>query len=156
MAAVALAAPHSAIAQAPVETAHLVVTGGANAGTYDATGLRGGCSAGLTGPGSFGNQLSSTTGDPKAFNSLQLDVPNARASAAGTPEFLLVVGFGPLMQRTASYTVDTRASAAKKTGAGKVTIQDAGATAKVTIVATTADGVKLEATIDCRKVTRQP
>src|SRR4051812_49187966 len=72
------------------ETVHLVVTGGSNAGTYDASSDKGGCSYGLSGPGSWGNQLSSPKEkDPKKFNSLQLIVPNAKAAAGGSKEFLL-------------------------------------------------------------------
>lgn len=40
------------------ETVHVVIANGPNAGTYDGQTDRGGCSAGLTGPGSFGNQFS--------------------------------------------------------------------------------------------------
>jgi hypothetical protein len=40
------------------ETVHVVITGGAHAGTYDGSTDRGGCSAGMTGKGSFGNQYS--------------------------------------------------------------------------------------------------
>ena len=140
-------------AQEVVETAHLVITGGANAGVYDAQGTRAGCSAGAEGPNTWGNQLSSPQGDPKAFNSLQLSVPDAKGAAAGTSNFLLVVGFGPLMKRTATYTVETRANQ-KVTGKGTVTVKDAGATATVNFNAETADGVKLTGTINCNKVTR--
>ena len=140
-------------AQQPVETVHLVVTGGPNAGAYDAQGVRGGCSAGLEGPNSWGNQLSSTQGEPTAFNSVQLSVPNAKAAAAGSSQFLLSVGFGPLMKRTATYAVETRPDK-KLAGKGTVTIKDAGATATVTFSAETADGIRLVGTIDCKKVTR--
>jgi hypothetical protein len=140
-------------AQEVVETVHLVITGGANAGAYDAQGMRAGCSAGAEGPNTWGNQLSSTQGDPKAFNSLQLSVPDAKGAAAGTSQFLLVVGFGPLMRRTATYTVETRTSQ-KVTGKGTVTVKDAGATATVNFNAETADGVKLTGTIACKTVTR--
>ena len=140
-------------AQEVVETVHLVIAGGANAGAYDARGTRAGCSAGAEGPNTWGNQLSSSQGDPKAFNSLQLSVPDAKAAAAGTSQFLLVVGFGPLMKRTATYTVETRSNQ-KATGKGTVTVKDAGATATVNFNAETADGVKLTGTIDCKTVTR--
>jgi hypothetical protein len=146
-----LAAPLRA--QDVVETVHLVITGGVNAGAYDAQGLRAGCSAGAEGPNTWGNQLSSSQGDPKAFNSLQLSVPDAKGAAAGTSHFLLMVGFGPLMKRTATYTVETRTNQ-KVTGKGTVTVKDAGATATVTFTAETADGVKLTGTIDCKKVMR--
>lgn len=140
-------------AQAPVEKVHLVITGGKNAGTHDATGTRAGCSANATGPGSFGNQLSDPKGPPGKFNSLQLVIPNAKAAAAGTSEFQLIVGFGPLMKRTAEYEVNTTATGKKK-GSGTVKLSDGGTKAEVKIDATTADGVKISGTISCLTVTR--
>src|SRR4051794_920763 len=53
-AAIALFIAVAASAQV-VETAHLKVTGGPNAGTYDSSSAHGGCSYGLSGPGSWGN-----------------------------------------------------------------------------------------------------
>jgi hypothetical protein len=149
LASAVLAAPLFA---APVkETVHVVIANGPNAGTYDGATDRGGCSAGLTGPGSFGNQFSlPKEKDPKKFNSLQLIVPNAKAAAAGTHDFEMHVGFGPLLNRTAHYDVET----AKKRGSGTVTVLDRGATALVTFDATTADGVKMHGTIDCKSVVR--
>jgi len=137
------------------ESVHLVITGGPNAGTYDATSDKGGCSYGLGGPGSWGNQLSlPKEKDPKKLNSLQLVVPDAKKAAGGSKEFQMTVGFGPLMARSAEYTVDTRATAPKKSGSGTVTVDDKGSTGKVTFSATTAAGVKLDGTIDCKSVTR--
>jgi len=133
------------------ESVHVVVTGGAHAGTYDGSADRGGCSAGLTGPGSWGNQFSLPKEKrPKAFNSLQLIVPRAKAAAAGTHDFYLSVGFGPLLNRSAEYVVDTK----KGKGGGTVTVNDHGATAEVKFDAKTADGVKLAGTIDCKSVLR--
>jgi hypothetical protein len=132
------------------ETAHLKVTGGKNAGSYEATTDRGGCSAGLTGLNSFGNQLSSAKDqDPKHFNSLQLIVPDPKKPS----EFFMSVGFGPLLHRSAEYKVETRAGQ-KKSGLGVVNVKNDGSTAKVTFNATTADGVKLDGTIDCNSVIR--
>ena len=137
------------------ETVDLTVTGGPNAGKHHASTEKGGCSYGLSGPGSWGNQLSDPKDkDAKKFNSLQLVVPNAKAAAGGTGEFQLVVGFGPLMNRSATYTVDTRAAAPKKAGSGTVTVTDKGSTGEVKFSATTAEGVKLEGTIDCKAVMR--
>jgi hypothetical protein len=42
----------------------------------------------------------------------------------------------------------------KKSGSGTVTINDKGATALVTFDATTAAGVRLQGTIDCKSVMR--
>ena len=141
-------------AQAVVEKAHVVLVGGKNAGTYDAAPTTFGCSANATGPGSFGNQLSDTKGDPTKFNSLQLIIPDAKAAAAGTKEFQVLVGFGPLMKRTAEYEVNTLKDEKKKTGSGTVTLKDAGKTAQITIAAVTKDGVKINATVSCLSVTR--
>jgi hypothetical protein len=153
---VCLVAATTVAADADVkEIVHLVVVGGTHAGTYDATGTRGGCSVGLSGPGSWGNQLSSPSDkDPSHFNSLQLIIPNGKAAAAGAKELMLTVGFGPLLQRSAEYKVDTRAEAKARTGSGTVTVKDGGATARVTFSAKTADGVQLDGTIDCKTVTR--
>ena len=132
------------------ETAHLKVTGGSHAGSFESSSDRGGCSAGLTGPGSFGNQLSSPKDqDPNHFNSLQLIVPNPKNPS----EFFLSVGFGPLLHRSAEYKVETR-TGQKKSGSGSVDVKDTGSTAKVSFHATTADGVKLEGTINCNSVIR--
>jgi hypothetical protein len=151
----ASAVPFAAVAQDAKETVRVTVAGGKTPGSFEATGTRGGCSYGLSGPGSFGNQLSAPGDkDPKKLNSLQLIVPDAKAAAAGTKTFYLKVGFGPLMNRTAEYEVDTRAEAKPARGSGTVTVQDGGTTGKVTFSATTAEGVKLDGTIDCKSILR--
>jgi len=133
------------------ETVHVVIDNGPNAGTYDGETDRGGCSAGLTGAGSWGNQFSlPKEQDPKKFNSLQLIVPDAKAAASGTHEFELHVGFGPILKRSAEYEILTK----KGKGSGTVTVADHGATAIVTFEGTTAAGVKLHGKIDCKSVLR--
>ena len=150
--ALLLLAPVSLFAAGATETVHVVITGGPNAGTYNATADRGGCSAGLTGPGTFGNQFSlPKEKDPKKLNSLQLIVPSAKSAASGTHDFYLMAGFGPLLHRAAEYVVDTK----KGKGSGTVTVADHGATAKVTFDAKTADGVRLAGSIDCNSVVRR-
>jgi hypothetical protein len=145
-----IAAAFSVAAQTK-ETVHLLITGGANAGTYDGSVDKGGCSAGLTGKGSFGNQYSlPKEKNPKVLNSVQLVVPDAKAAAKGTHNFLLKIGFGPIFKRAAEYVVD----AEHKSGSGTVTVADKGKTAIVTFDATTSAGVKLKGTIDCKSVLR--
>ncbi len=141
-------------AAATAETVHVVITGGPKAGAYDAVGTKGGCSTGANGPGSWGNALSNPMGDPAAFNSLSLIVPDAKAAAGGTRQFYASFGFGPLVKRTAELAIETRPGEKKQTGSGTVTVKDSGATALVTIDAQTADGAKIHATIDCKKVVR--
>jgi hypothetical protein len=133
------------------ETVHVVITGGAHAGTYNGSTDRGGCSAGMTGKGSFGNQYSlPKENDPKVLNSVQLIVPDAKAAAAGTHNFFLNVAFGRIFKRVAEYKVDTE----HKSGSGTVTVHDKGSTAVINFDAKTADGVHLVGTIDCKSVTR--
>jgi hypothetical protein len=137
------------------ETVHLVITGGPNAGTYDASSDRGGCTYGFTGKGSWGNQLSQPKEkDPKKFNSLQLIVPDTKKAATGTHELYLAIGFGPLMKRAALYEVETRPSEAKKHGSGTITVIDKTTTGQVLFDVKTADGVRLNGTIDCKSVMR--
>jgi len=147
---VILAAP--AVFAADVkETVHVVITGGKRAGTYDGSTDRGGCSAGMTGKGSFGNQYSlPKENDPKVLNSVQLIVPDAKAAASGTHNFFLNVAFGRIFKRDAEYKVDTE----KKSGTGTVTVHDKGSTATINFDAKTADGVHLVGTIDCKSVMR--
>ena len=145
----------TAHADAVVETVHLVVTGGPNAGTWDASSEKGGCSAGLTGPGSWGNQLSQPKEkDPAKFNSLQLIVPDAKKAASGSKEFFILFRFGPLIAKNTEYTVETRPAEVKKKGSGSVTVDDKGTTAKVTFNVISAEGYKFEGAIDCKSVTR--
>lgn len=150
--AAAAALVAATLSAAPVkETVHVVVANGPNAGTYEGETDRGGCSAGLTGVGSFGNQFSlPKEKDTKKFNSLQLIVPDAKAAAGGTHDFELHVGFGPIMNRSAEYVIVTK----KGQGSGTVTVADHGATAMVTFDGTTAAGVKVHGTIDCKSILR--
>jgi hypothetical protein len=137
------------------ETVDVTIAGGPHAGKYQASTEKGGCTYGMAGPGSWGNQLSDPKEkDPKKLNSVQLIVPNAKAAAAGTGEFQLIVRFGALLGANTAYTVDTRAASPKKTGSGTVTVVDRGTTGEVKISAATADGVKIEAHIDCKTVMR--
>jgi hypothetical protein len=145
----------TAHAGAVVETVHLVVTGGPNAGTWEASSDKGGCSTGLTGPGSWGNQFSQPKQkDPAKFNSLQLIVPDAKKAAAGGKEFFILFRFGPLIAKNTEYTIETRHAEASKKGSGSVTIDDKGATAKVSFNVVSAEGYKFVGTINCQSVVR--
>ena len=147
-----LAAPVAFAAEVK-ETVHVVITGGKHAGTYDGSTDRGGCSAGMTGKGSFGNQYSlPKENDPKVLNSVQIIVPDAKAAASGTHNFTLKVAFGRIFKRDAEYNVDTE----KKSGTGTITVHDKGSTATINFDAKTADVVHLVGTIDCKSVTRAP
>ena len=150
-AAVANAAPEGA----SKGTIHLEVIGGPNAGSYDVDMPGTGCSYGLAGPTAWGNQYSIDTEDAKAFSSLQLIVPDTKAAAGGTSNFQMTAQFGPLFGGDgASYDVNTRPDAPKKSGSGTVTVDDKGSTGRVTFDAKTDAGVELKGTIDCKSVVR--
>ena len=153
LAALLVAGTVPAAADEVREVVHLTVNGGPNAGKYETSTEKGGCTYGLAGPTAWGNQISDPKQkDPKKLNSVQLIVPDTKKAAGGATEFLLIVRFGPLMGGNTSYTIDTRPP--KKSGSGTVTVEDHGATALVKIAATRADGVKFDGTIDCKTVMR--
>jgi len=143
-------------AQAVTEGVHVVITGGPMAGTYDATETKGGCSTGATGPGSWGNAFSNVNATEKQIGQVTLVVPDAKAatSAAGSKEFSLELRLGSIAGTNVVYDIETRPGQRKPAGSGTVTVADAGGTAKVAINAKTADGVGIQATIDCKSVTR--
>ena len=136
-------------------TIHLAIGGGPHAGSYDAQSNDITCSYGLTGPGSWGNQYSATGKKPTEFSSLQLIVPDTKDAADGTEKFLLIVGFGQLMQPSYSeHTIDTSDGGSNKQGSGTLTVDDRGQTAKVSFKGKTKDNVTLEGTIDCHQLLR--
>ena len=132
----------------------VVVTGGPAAGTYQRRSPKGTCSTNLTGGGSWGNQYS----DPeikKGLSSLQLIVDNTAEAAGGTSEFLTTFTFGEFLSAGATtYTYEGREGEDKKGKSGKVTVEDSGQSAKVTLMVETEDGVKIDATIQCNEIFR--
>lgn len=148
--------PAAISTQAVTETAHVVVTGGANAGTYDASPTKGGCSLNLAAPDAWGSTFDLTDPDPKRFSSLWIVVPDSKAAAQGVTEFWVNVGFGPLLHRT-GYEIQTRTDVSvKNTGSGTITVTDHGATVTMTFSGQTAAGVKLAGTVECKSVYRNP
>jgi hypothetical protein len=141
-------------AQAVTESVHVVITGGPMAGTYDATTTKGGCSTGANGPGSWGNAFSNVKAGPKEIGALSLIVPDAKAAAAGTKQFMMQLRLGSILSKNVSYTIETRPTEKTPEGQGTVTVSDAGATGKVTIDGKTKDGIGVTAAIDCKAVVR--
>ena len=104
LAALLLSTPMIAFA-VEIATATVTLSGGANAGRHQVSTERGGCSTGLTGASSFGVQVSNPREkDPKKLNSVQLDMPDKSKPT----QFTVQVGFGPLIGRTATYTIDCK------------------------------------------------
>jgi hypothetical protein len=129
----------------------LTLTGGPDAGTYEAHPKDLTCSYGLTDKDMWGNQYSTSDKSVK-FSSLQLIVPSTTAAAAGTKEFLVTVTIGEIFNGH-DYEIDTQKGATGK-GSGTVTVQAAPdhKTGVVTIKGTTKDNVGIDATIKCNTV----
>lgn len=134
------------------ETVKVTLTGGPDAGTFEAQARDAGCSYGLTGPDSWGNQYSDNT-VTTGLSSLQLIVPSTKAAAAGTDKFLTTVTIGKLLEGR-SYEIETRDGELKPGGSGTVTVKDSGNTGTVSITGTTKNNVKIDATITCNNVVR--
>ena len=153
LASLAFLLARSAGAQAVTATAHVVITGGPKAGSYDTQTSRAGCTMGVAGKGIFGVQISDAKGLPDKFNAVQLTVP--KPSATGSSEFALEIGFGSVMNRTVEYTVETRPTERKLTGKGRVSVLGGdGSTPTVNFDATTAAGIHLVGTVSCKRVMR--
>lgn len=135
-------------------TIHLVVQGGAHAGTYDVKSSDLTCTYGFAGPGSWGNQYSVTGKNPDEFSSLQLIVPDTKDAADGTDNFLLTAGFGELMKSGYSEVSINATADGEKEGNGRVIVQDGGQSGKVTFQGRSKDNVALEGTIDCHQLMR--
>jgi hypothetical protein len=138
------------------------LTGGSDAGEYKESVNDAGCSYGLIGKDSFGIQFSKDK--PSGFSSLQLIVPSTTDAKDGSENFLTTVTIGPILGDNRMYEVETRTSEQASAsgigmskgpaGKGTVKIDDKGNTAKVDIDATTADGVHIQASVDCKSVIR--
>jgi hypothetical protein len=135
----------------------VVLTWGANAGTYSATGETR-CSNGLVGPQAWGVQFSTDTATAGQLSSVQMVVaaagkesdPNATFPGTG---FLMTVTIGPLFGGT-NFEVAVNTDATKSKGSGSATVQDNGSTATIQASGTTLDGVGIQATVNCDTVIR--
>jgi hypothetical protein len=130
----------------------VTLTGGPDAGTYEAHPTEVSCSYGLAGdPDSWGNQYSTSDKSVK-FSSLQLIVPSTKAAASGTKEVLMTITIGEIFKGH-DYEIDTTKG---KTGdgTGTATIQTTPdhKTGTVTVKGTTKDNVGIDATIQCNQV----
>jgi hypothetical protein len=128
----------------PATVIHVVITGGAVAGTYDVQSATVTCSRTSTDKTFFGNQYS----DPSnaGLSSLQLIVQDAAAFTGGGTHFTTTITIkGQDLNIQGLPNNDPK-------GSGTVAIQDSGATATVTIKGQAAEGSAIDATIHCNQV----
>jgi hypothetical protein len=124
----------------------VTLTGGPHDGTHQAEAPDAGCSRNLSGENTFGLQYS--TGETEGFNSHQLIIEDASGAASGSEDFRTDITIDD-----ATYGIESGSAASDDpSGSGTVTLDDRGDTATITIEGETADGVGIEATIECHSV----
>ena len=143
------------------QSVSVTLTGGPDAGTYTGTDNPN-CSVGIVGPGGWGTQYSVADAADDQLSSLQLVSPAAGAeddpdSMFSGTKFLMTVTIGPLAEtsaRTYEVQVVTENSDDEPSGSGSARVVDSGATATIFANGTTADGVAIDAIVNCPLVTR--
>jgi hypothetical protein len=132
-------------------TVSVTLTGGAHAGSYTGT-ADPMCSNGFVGEGVWGTQYSVFEGViPGQLSSLQLIYNPTGAQLQTT------VGIGPIFDTANGYTeydITYQYEGHNDSGTGTVAVTDNGATAVLHVTGTTADGVGIDATINCPSVIR--
>jgi hypothetical protein len=144
--------------------ASVTLTGGADAGTYTAAAdIAPNCSEGIIGPDGWGVQLSNFAAADKELGSIQLvsaapGMADDEGAFFGGTVFLMTVTIGAaLAESSRSYEIGvyTESSDKETSGEGSAQVTDSGTTAVIHATGTTADGVGIDATINCPSVTRQ-
>lgn len=142
------AAPTSppVIGGAGTAIAHVVVASGPLAGTYDGTGVKFDCNIAPSGSGA-------TYGDDTATEGLTSLIFSSIGGGASSSTFYFQVIFGvfPDSQVEEISTLDP----ASARGSGTATLTDSGATIKWAINGTSADGIGVQATVECGPVDRR-
>ena len=141
-------------------TVSVVLTGGDHAGTYTGTDNPN-CTYNFFAPDTWGTQFSLTEATPAEFSSLQIvhrpDGGGSEGDMFPGVATLVTVGFGSLLEPDYTvYEVELRADDEESEigGEGTMTVNDAGSTAVLHFTGTTADGVGIDATVNCPSVTR--
>jgi hypothetical protein len=139
------------------DVVRVVMTGGANPGTFTG-GDDPHCTVGIIGPDGWGVQWSLPDATAGQLSSVQLvsaargHEDDPKALFQGT-SLLLTVGFGPILQAT-DYVIQHSTDETQDKGAGSVEVQDNGDKAVIHATGTTADGVRIDALVNCPSVTR--
>jgi hypothetical protein len=146
-------APQSTPAGAPVPpgsgTVSVTLMGGPDAGTYMG-GENPNCSNGLIGEGAWGVQYSTDAAGAGQLSSLQLIAPPS-GEVAMDVTFQMTVTIGELFEGN---DYEVKMTEGDSSGTGSAEVSDAGSTAVIHATGTTADGVGIDATVNCPSVIR--
>lgn len=129
----------------PAAAVRIELAGGSNPGVYLARSQTPACSRDLVGPGSWGVQLTDWTGPKAGLRSLQLVIP----SRAEPAQFYLGMVFGDFFTGVVR-EIETRPSAPRVKGHGRVTLLQRRDGATVTVTGITQDSIAITATIACQ------
>ena len=127
----------------------VTLTGGPKAGSYDKTQDMTTCTVGYAGEGKWGNAASDTD-DKDGLIGMDLIVDKPAEAKSGTQDFMMTVYMDDRLDPKNQFTIDPK----NGKGSGTVTIDDRGATATVTVKGRTAEGVGVDAKVDCNQVLR--
>ncbi|MBA3558977.1 MAG: hypothetical protein H0W30_10285 [Gemmatimonadaceae bacterium] len=145
----------AASADVPANTAtvmQVVLTGGKDPGTYNASSMGRTCSVGTNEIDVWASQFTDDTAS-KGLSTLQVTIPGAAKAKAGASEFNVGIVIGNFMQGN-DYSIETRSTVKPSRGTGTAKVDDDGTTATITVKGTTATGVGIDATVKCIKVSR--
>lgn len=117
------------------------------------------CTADFIGEGTWGVQYSIATAGAADMSSYQLVYRDEDTDDSGQMfegvSLLTTVTIGPIVSAdSTSYEIEVRTDGEESSGQGSVDITDNGATAVIHVVGTTADGVNIDATVNCPSVMR--
>lgn len=128
--------------------AHVEVQGGPLAGTYDATGAKFDCNTAAGGSGATFLDMSAAEGKLSGLTF------TSGEGGSNPAKFYFQALFGPVAMSQPVLEIMTL-DPSNPRGSGTAQLEDKGATIKWTIDGTTADGVKVKATIECGPVDRR-
>lgn len=128
-------------------TLRVAVTGGPHAGQYEKKHDTPTCSVGYAGKGAWGNAASDTD-DKEGLVGMDLIVGDTAAAFRGTNDFVATIYFDDRLDEKNQLEIEPK----KGKGSGTVKVERRGAKALVTVKGKTADGVSVDATVDCETV----
>ncbi|MDQ3696821.1 MAG: hypothetical protein M3373_02180 [Gemmatimonadota bacterium] len=151
-AAVAPSAEGTNVPSDAAAVVHAVLTGGNDAGTYDVQAQDALCSTGADGVNSWQARHTDFTAT-SGLSNVRVIIPDTVKAIAGSAEFHLALVVGPVMQGN-DYVIETRPDIPRRYGRGTAKVEDAGATARITVQGLTHDSVEVDVVIQCNRVER--
>lgn len=136
-----------AVGAGSTTTMRVVVTGGSKAGTWTKLQTSPNCTMGYADEGAFGVAANELDAGGDGLLGVDIIVPDAANAASGTPDFRFIAYIG------GSDTANQLEIHPKKNkGSGTASVERRGRAATVTVRGRTADGVEIDASVECSTV----